>query len=158
MPEPPEPPLIVVDAANVMGSVPDGWWRDRRGAVTRLRDALAGLADEGLEAGPPDWARRPPLEVVLVVEGKARGIESSETVRVVSAPGVGDDTIVEVVQLAMAKAATAGAATAGAPRCCLVVTADRGLRARVAALGAQVAGPGVLIERRRRGSGGGDGG
>jgi len=22
------PPLIVVDAANVVGSRPDGWWRD----------------------------------------------------------------------------------------------------------------------------------
>ena len=140
--EPQEPPLIVVDAANVMGSVPDGWWRDRRGAVLRLRDALAGLCDEGLAPGPPDWARRPPLEVVLVVEGKARGIESSETVRVVSAPGVGDDTIVEVVQ------------RAGARRRCLVITADRELRARVAALGAEVAGPGVLLDRRRHASGG----
>jgi hypothetical protein len=137
-----EAPLIVVDAANVMGSVPDGWWRDRRGAVIRLRDALDGLSDEGLVEGTPDWARRPPLEVVLVVEGKARGIESSETVRVVSAPGVGDDTIVEVVQ------------RAGTQRPRLVVTADRGLRARVEALGAEVRGPGVLHERRLRGSGG----
>ncbi|MDP9246561.1 MAG: NTP pyrophosphohydrolase, partial [Candidatus Dormibacteraeota bacterium] len=33
--------LIVVDAANVVGSVPDGWWRDRAAATERLRDALA---------------------------------------------------------------------------------------------------------------------
>ena len=37
-------PLIVVDGANVVGSVPDGWWRDRRGAAERLRDALVPLA------------------------------------------------------------------------------------------------------------------
>jgi hypothetical protein len=33
--------LIIVDGANVVGSVPDGWWRDRAGAAARLRDALA---------------------------------------------------------------------------------------------------------------------
>ena len=33
---PPNPPsLTIVDAANVIGSVPDGWWRDRSGAATR---------------------------------------------------------------------------------------------------------------------------
>lgn len=133
-----ETPLVVVDAANVLGSVPDGWWRDRRGAALRLRDGLDGLAAQGLSTGStPDWARRPPLEVVLVVEGRARGIESSETVRVVSAPAVGDDSIVEVVR------------REGAGRRCLVVTADRGLRARVEELGAQVSGASVLLDRRR---------
>ncbi len=28
--------LIVVDAANVVGSRPDGWWRNRAGAARRL--------------------------------------------------------------------------------------------------------------------------
>jgi len=145
-PSPPESPdvaqtpLIVVDAANVLGSVPDGWWRDRRAAVLRLRDALDGLGAEGLSGATPAWARRPPLEVVLVVEGRARGIESSATVRVVSAPAVGDDGIVEVVR------------RDGARRRCLVVTADRGLRARVEELGALVSGPGVLLDRRRAAS------
>ncbi|OSP44350.1 hypothetical protein B7767_05330 [Streptomyces sp. 13-12-16] len=27
--------LVIVDAANAVGSVPDGWWRDRRGAADR---------------------------------------------------------------------------------------------------------------------------
>lgn len=130
-------PLVVVDAANVLGSVPDGWWRDRRAAALRLRDGLEGLGAEGLSGATPQWARRPPLEVVLVVEGKARGIESSETVRVFSAPAVGDDGIVEVVR------------RDGAGRRCLVITADRGLRARVEELGAQVSGPSVLLDRRR---------
>ncbi|WP_344632924.1 NTP pyrophosphohydrolase [Streptomyces glaucosporus] len=107
--------LLVVDAANVVGSVPDGWWRDRHGAAERLRDRLA--AREGGE------------EVVLVVEGAARGVASVPGVRVVAAPGSGDDRIVELV------------AAEGAGRRCVVVTADRELRERVTALGAEVAGP-----------------
>jgi len=47
-------PLLVIDAANVVGSVPDGWWRDRAGATTRLRDSLAGLSATGLpQTGSP---------------------------------------------------------------------------------------------------------
>ncbi|MGI5194154.1 NTP pyrophosphohydrolase [Streptomyces sp. CA-288835] len=116
------PLLMIVDAANVVGSVPDGWWRDRRGAAERLRDSLVPYADEGLPAFPG------PLEVVLVVEGAARGVSSVAGVRVDSAPGSGDDRIVELA-----------AETAG--RRCLVVTADRELRDRVGALGAEVTGP-----------------
>ncbi|CAM5425547.1 hypothetical protein SHIRM173S_03345 [Streptomyces hirsutus] len=70
--------LVIVDAANVVGSVPDGWWRDRRGAAERLRDRLA-------ERGLP--GRTGPAEIVLVVEGAARGVESVPGVRVESAPG-----------------------------------------------------------------------
>jgi hypothetical protein len=122
--------LVVVDGANVVGSVPDGWWRDRRGAAVRLRDALAPQAVGGLSGpGAPQWARRGPLDLVLVVEGAARGVEATETVRVISAPGAGDDAIVDVVR------------REGAERRCLVVTADRGLRGRVEALGAEVCGP-----------------
>jgi hypothetical protein len=120
------PALLVVDAANVVGSVPDGWWRDREGAATRLRDALSGLADRGL----PDL--EPPVEVVLVVEGAARGVPAVPGVRVVAAGGSGDDEIVALV-----RAEAAG-------RRCAVVTADRGLRARVTALGAAVYGPSTL--------------
>lgn len=123
-------PLIVVDAANVVGSVPDGWWRDRRGAATRLRGALAGLSAGGMSGeGVPDWARRPPLDVVLVVEGAARGVASIDGVRVVDAPGVGDDAIVELVR------------RDGEGRHCLVVTADRALRTRVESVGAETCGP-----------------
>jgi len=115
--------LLVVDAANVVGSVPDGWWRDRAGATARLRDSLVEVAEQGLSEAPG------PLEVVLVVEGEARGVESVDRVRVVSAPGSGDDTIVDVVR------------NEAAGRPCLVVTADRELRERVAELGASVLGP-----------------
>lgn len=130
------PPLVLVDAANVVGSVPDGWWRDRRGAAERLRDGFARLAADGLPGdGAPDWARRGPLEIVMVVEGKARGVASTGTVRVVDAPGSGDDMIVDLVR------------REGAGRSCLVVTADNPLRGRVAALGAEVGGPSTVRPR-----------
>ncbi|WP_367045722.1 NTP pyrophosphohydrolase [Streptomyces sp. Je 1-332] len=114
--------LLVVDAANVVGSVPDGWWRDRHGAAERLRDRLVAYADTGIPGHPG------PLDITLVVEGAARYVESIEGVRVVSAPGSGDDRIVELV-----------AEAADSP--CVVVTADRELRRRVGELGAQSVGP-----------------
>ncbi|MFF8845222.1 NTP pyrophosphohydrolase [Streptomyces sp. NPDC015127] len=114
--------LLVVDGANVVGSVPDMWWRDRRAAALRLRDALAAPGGQ--------WAVTGPVEVVLVVEGAARGVASVPGVRVESAAGSGDDLIAELA---------AGAAAAGRP--CVVVTADRGLRERVSATGAACAGP-----------------
>lgn len=117
--------LLVVDGANVVGSRPDGWWRDRAGAAARLRDALLPVAAAGLPDLPP------PLEVVLVVEGKARGVTPVDGVRVVAAPGSGDDTIVDLVAEAR-------------PRHTVVVTADRGLRERVQSLGAEVRGPRAL--------------
>ena len=32
--------VLLVDIANVMGSIPDGWWRDRKAAATRLLKML----------------------------------------------------------------------------------------------------------------------
>jgi hypothetical protein len=116
-------PLVVVDAANVVGSVPDGWWRDRAGATARLRDNLVSVAADGLAPFGP------PVEVVLVVEGAAKRVAGTSGVRVVAAGGSGDDAIVELVR------------AEGVGRPCVVVTADRGLRARVTALGAEVLGP-----------------
>ncbi|WP_346534546.1 hypothetical protein [Micromonospora sp. DPT] len=121
-------PLLIVDGANVVGSRPDGWWRDRAGAAARLRDALAPLADRGL---PPELP--PPVEVVLVVEGAAREVPGVAGVHTVPAPGSGDDAIVALVR--------------DAPdRRRLVVTSDRELRDRVAALGAELHGPRWLRE------------
>ncbi|GAA1906144.1 NADP-dependent 3-hydroxy acid dehydrogenase YdfG [Williamsia serinedens] len=114
--------MIVVDAANVVGSRPDGWWRDRRGATERLRDEIAGLAATGVDGSGPG-------RVLLVVEGAARGVASTPTVEVVEADGSGDDAIVAVV---------AGLDTVSD---CVVVTADRELRRRVGELGARVTGP-----------------
>ncbi|QDY79567.1 NYN domain-containing protein [Streptomyces qinzhouensis] len=115
--------LLIVDGANVVGSVPDGWWRDRRGAAGRLRDRLVAYTDSGLPgvAGP--------LEIVLVLEGAARGVPPVPGVRVDEAPGSGDDRIAALV------------AEAAGERPCVVVTADRGLRERVAAAGGRTIGP-----------------
>ncbi|GAB3146334.1 hypothetical protein GCM10027290_27870 [Micromonospora sonneratiae] len=120
-------PLLVVDAANVVGSRPDGWWRDRAAATVRLRDALAPVTHTGLPGLPP------PVEVVLVVEGAARQVPGTAEVRVVAATGSGDDAIVDLVR------------TVADGRSCVVVTADRVLRDRVAGLRAQVRGPRWLL-------------
>ncbi|MFF4176418.1 NTP pyrophosphohydrolase [Streptomyces sp. NPDC001750] len=114
--------LVIVDAANVVGSVPDGWWRDRHGAAVRLRDALVPLAGHGLPDVPG------PVDLVLVVEGAARGVDPAPGVGVDPAPGSGDDRIVEL-------------AAAAGDRACVVVTADRELRRRVEAYGARCVGP-----------------
>ena len=175
---------IIVDGANVVGSRPDGWWRDRAGAAVRLHDNLAKLAERGHqgipagelatidpaptparraadhEAGRPTQADRGPedaslvpVTVLLVLEGAARaavpriaeraraasgvratggagGVSGEGDVRVVSAPGSGDD---EIVRQAQERAGH-----------CIVVTADRELRRRCVAAGARVAGPSWL--------------
>ncbi|WP_411073095.1 NTP pyrophosphohydrolase [Streptomyces sp. cmx-4-25] len=123
--EPHSRPLLVVDGANVVGSVPDGWWRDRRGAAERLRDRLAATG------GPVDGPYPGPYDIVLVVEGRARGVASVPGVRIEEAPGSGDDLIVALVREA-----------AGRP--CLVVTADRELRERAQKEGARCVGPRAL--------------
>ncbi|GAB2809806.1 hypothetical protein GCM10022221_04010 [Actinocorallia aurea] len=127
--------VLIVDAANVMGSRPDGWWRDRLGAARRLRDSLAGL-------GPVSFGPEEPVqaEVVLVVEGAARSLPGIEGVTVVAAPGSGDDTITDQV-------GAFGDPDGDPPVRYVVVTADRGLRARVQARGAEVAGPRTLLDR-----------
>ncbi|GAA1587838.1 hypothetical protein [Actinoplanes couchii] len=104
--------------------MPDGWWRDRAGAAARLRDNLAGLPTSGLPG------LLGPIEVILVLEGKARNVpQSPGGVRIERATGSGDDKIVDLVR-----------GTTPARRT-VVVTADRGLRERVTALGAEVRGP-----------------
>jgi 8-oxo-dGTP diphosphatase len=140
--------MVVVDVANVMGARADGWWRDRAGAAVRLCLEVKALAVR------PD---RPVPEVeawVLVLEGQAReavallaeelneldaGLDERAEgepalVRLVSAPGSGDDAIVSVVADAAARSQS-----------CLVVTADRELRWRCEELNASVVGPGWLL-------------
>lgn len=118
--------LIVVDAANVVGSRPDGWWRDRAGAARKLLEQLTTLTG---------WLDHP-AEVVVVLEGKAKAADPNvDGVHVVLADGSGDDAIVDVV------------AEQNRARTITVVTADRGLRDRVEALGAHTVGPGWLLDR-----------
>ena len=131
-------PNLLVDAANTIGSRPDGWWRDRAGAVRRLRDQLVAAMIGGLDlaeatdAGP---IRRWP-DITLVTEGAARGVEAVPDVRVVPAAGSGDDQLVALVRRQLP-----------GPRPVVVVTADRELRRRVETLGARVIGPTVLLRQ-----------
>ncbi|MEV6275283.1 NYN domain-containing protein [Nocardia sp. NPDC051832] len=122
--------LIVVDAANVVGAKPDGWWRDRAGAARRLLLKIATLNEH-------------PGDVVVVLEGAAKAAITSDApefdvLRVVAADGSGDDAIVRVVTKAV---------EADSRRSIIVVTADRGLRDRVEALGAATVGPRWLLDR-----------
>lgn len=115
---------LIVDGANVVGSRPDGWWRDRPGAAARLH---AQLVDADLAYA----------EVVLVLEGKARAGVPEGTdgrVRTVHAPADGDASIAALTGTAENHPVT-------------VVTADRGLTARVVAAGGQVVGPGWLLDQ-----------
>lgn len=139
-------PVLVVDAANVVGSRPDGWWRDRAGAARRLLEGLGRLAALGLPgdvvglAAHTVWPR-----LVVVLEGEARAADSADAVAsaprgrlvVETAAGSGDDAIVDVV--------------AGLGPLARVVTADRGLIGRVEELGASAVGPRTLLDLLDRG-------
>lgn len=120
--------VLVVDGANVVGSLPDGWWRDRAGAAGRL----AGRLTEWLAGAGSEYD-----EVVLVLEGKARpgrAVGREGALVTVHASGSGDDEIVE----------QAGAYVAGGHEV-TVVTADRELRHRVETAGGACLGPGLLL-------------
>jgi hypothetical protein len=118
--------VLIIDGANVVGSRPNGWWRDRASAAERLHQALAET-DLGYDV------------VVLVLEGAAtRGWPAGETgaIQTVHAPGSGDDTIVDQVR-----------ARSMAGDDVVVVTADRALAERVAVAGGSHVGPSWLLAR-----------
>jgi hypothetical protein len=118
--------VLLIDAANVVGSRPTGWWRDRAGAARTFVDQVrAAVASERL-AQP----------VVVVLEGKAReGVEPGHVdgVAIEHAVGSGDDLLVDIAGRAPDQKIT-------------LVTADRELRRRAEALGADVVGPNWLFE------------
>jgi hypothetical protein len=110
-----------IDAMNVIGSRPDGWWRDREGAIRRLVGEVRAWADSEpvtvvLDAGPDDLLQTE--GAVTVVRARRRGRNAA------------DDEIVRLVE--------------GVPDA-LVVTSDAELAARVRALGAQVMGAGAFL-------------
>lgn len=129
----PEKIVLVVDVANVMGSRPDGWWRDRLGAATRLLGSLAPLL--GTTQKLPIGDDVSLFRIVAVTEGKARPAVGPAGVEVLAAPADGDSTIV---------AAAEGVVASG--HVPVVVTADRGLRARLPSESV-IAGPGWLLDR-----------
>lgn len=107
----------IVDGMNVIGSRPDGWWRDRGAAMARLARDLAAWA-----------ARQGEDDVVLVLDGRPRDLDAHPPVSVRFAPHA-DDLIADL-------AATSPGAT--------VVTSDRGLRERLAGLDVSVEGSRAL--------------
>lgn len=114
---------------NVIGSRPDGWWRDRDAAARRLIDGLCWFAE------------RTGNEVTVVLDGRplpglAEGAHGPLTVYYAQRAGANaaDDRIVEIVT------------TDPDPEALEVITADRDLRARVSSLGARVVGPCALLE------------
>lgn len=118
--------VLIVDGANVVGSRPNGWWRDRAGAAKRLHQAMAAT-DLGYDA------------VVLVLEGGAKRGQpdgSDGAIDTVHAPGSGDDAIVEQVRTRSRDGDDV-----------VVVTADRQLRERVASAGGSSIGPSWLLAR-----------
>jgi 8-oxo-dGTP diphosphatase len=168
------PLTIIVDAANVMGSRPDGWWRDRAGAARRLRDQLAVLRADGVTA-LPETMQAPALErwfpdIVLVVEGAARSVAAAHAAgprrgdasgspgsdgsgppggedgrrRPAREPGAADAAVRVIAAPGSGDDTIAEVAADLAGRR-LVVTADRELRARCVAAGASVTGPSWLL-------------
>jgi predicted RNA-binding protein with PIN domain len=118
--------VLVIDAANVVGSRPDGWWKDRPGAARRLHEQVM-VADTTYD------------RIVLVLEGAAKGgVKAGRDghVRTVHAKGAGDDTIV---------AETRDAVAAG--HRVTVVTADQLLRALVQGAGAMAMSPSWLLDQ-----------
>jgi predicted RNA-binding protein with PIN domain len=109
---------LLVDGMNVIGSRPDGWWRDREAAMRRLVAALAAYAGESGD------------EITAVLDWRPFDLgDAAEGVSVVFAPGgrnAGDDEIVRILE------------GDPAPGTLHVVTSDRELMWRVRALGAHV--------------------
>ncbi|MFS0854412.1 NUDIX domain-containing protein [Microbacterium sp. 179-I 3D4 NHS] len=117
--------VVVVDSANVVGSVPDGWWKDRAGATGRLLSRLDGLAvpASDLGFGVTEWFP----DVALVVEGTARAVAAGaahDAVAVVQAEAAGDDAIVDEAERRVA-----------AGERVVAVTSDRELTERLHGVG-----------------------
>jgi hypothetical protein len=114
---------LLIDAANVVGSRPNGWWRDRPGAARAFVERVRAAVVSGRLTEP----------VVVVLEGAARGGMEEGTadgVTVIHAPGNGDDALVAVARDAIGRVT--------------LVSADRALCRRAEDLGAEVARPGWL--------------
>lgn len=129
-------PAVVVDGANVVGAVPDGWWRDRAGAAERLVERLGRLTASGIPASALDLSEDVWFpEWVVVLEGRAREAEVPEVVEVVRAEASGDDEIVAQVRRLVAQG-----------RRVTAVTSDRELASRVTDAGATVRGTRWLLD------------
>jgi predicted RNA-binding protein with PIN domain len=109
----------VVDAMNVIGSRPDGWWRDRAGAVARL----VGQVDR--------WAEGREERVTVMLEHEPREELRGERIEIAWASAGGRDAADREI-LARLPDWLAEDEVA-------VVTSDRDLRTKAESLGATVA-------------------
>ena len=119
---------LIVDGHNVIGSRPDGWWRDRPGAARRLIAALQELAKRSSDQISVVLDGRPPVDVPEGVHG---GVLVAYATR--RGPDAADDRIVAEVERDRD------------PSSLVVVTSDRALADRVRAHGATVEGAGALL-------------
>ena len=112
---------IIVDGNNVIGSRPDGWWRDRPGATRRLVEQLGR------------WADATGHDVLVVFDGAPpAGLSEPAGVDVRFAERGGRDAADDVIASLVGHDA--------APHELEVVTSDAELSARVRAHGAAVQG------------------
>lgn len=121
-----QPVRWLVDGMNVIGSRPTGWWRDRRGAMRELVDALERFAAATGE------------QVTVVLDGKPFDL-SGDRVEVVFASRRGRDAADDDIA-ALAESDTD-------PGGLRVVTSDSELARRVEAAGAEVVGAGAFRRR-----------
>ena len=122
-------PEWIVDGNNVMGSRPDGWWRDRPAAQRRLVDQLE------------DFAADRDVAVTVVFDGRARDAGGGRRVAVHFARRSGRDAADDDI------AAFVGAHAA--PEQLRVVTSDAELARRVREAGGEVVGARWLLDRLR---------
>ena len=112
--------LWLIDGMNVIGTRPDGWWRDRDAAMLRLVDMLER------------WAAAEGEDVAVVFERKPSPPIRSTVIQVLHAPrpkaNAADDEIVRLLR------------TQANPSGVRVVTSDRWLADQVWAAGASVEG------------------
>ncbi|MFC4604854.1 NUDIX hydrolase [Rhodococcus kronopolitis] len=122
------PVRLLLDTANVLGSRPNGWWRDRVGATGALLAELAAALPRTIELPGGGFGWLPRIEAVL--EGQASEVADTDArVPVYVASGSGDDAL---AALAGAGVPAGGAVLAGVDtHLTAVVTADRGLRERL---------------------------
>ena len=106
----------IVDGMNVIGSRPDGWWRDRGGAMVALVESL------------DRWASIQGDDVTVVFERPPKTTIGASVIEVAYAPKAAansaDDEIVRMI------------GADARPHEIRVVTSDKDLTHRVASLGA----------------------